>query len=102
MLAQAKELAVAVKNLIDIIPALGERNAEVPARDILLVRFNAVDCADIRRIFFGRKQFLAVACAKFEKVRFFFRFGGGAAATSASSIRSMAILSSMSFCSRIQ
>ena len=66
MFAQAKELIIAVQELIDIIAALGERNAEISARNIFLVRLNAVHRADIRRIFFGRKQFLAVVREQLE------------------------------------
>ena len=68
MFAQTKELAVAVKNLINIISALGERDTEIPVCNVLFVRFNAVDCADIRRIFLGREQFLAVVCEELEVV----------------------------------
>ena len=53
MLAKAKQLSVAAQKLINIIAVLGQRDAEISFLDIRFMRADAVDCADVRCVFFA-------------------------------------------------
>ena len=71
MLAKAKELAVAVQQLVNVIAAFGQGNAEIAAFDILLMRCDAVYRTRIGGVFFTRKKLFTVICKELKVINGF-------------------------------